>query len=243
MERELRDICDKAAHESFNRELEDASYSCPTKFSNLVRRISGKRIHRPPNQPISFNNKIHTKRHSIAKKFNKQYTSIGDHSHLRITRKVLRRIRRKKLDPEFQPFNDDDTIAAIRRAKSSTAAGPDGMTMVHLKHIGRRAISFLTTLFNLSVKNSDLPSIWKQALIIPIPKLGKPALPSTSYRPISLLCPASKVLERLILPLLSPSLSPSPSKHGFRSCHSTTTALLPSVTPGVMSRPASLKAM
>ena len=149
LELEIRDICDKAAHESFNRELEDASYSCPTKFSSLVRRISGKRIHRPPNQTISFDNKIHTKRYSIAKKFNKQYSSIGNHSHLRITRKVLRRIRKKKLDPEFSLFNDDDAIAAIRRAKSSTAAGPDGMTMVHLKHFGRRAISFLTTLFNL----------------------------------------------------------------------------------------------
>ena len=102
--------------------------------------------------------------------------------------------------------------------------------MVHLKHLGPRAISFLTSIFNLSVCHSVLPSIWKQALILPVPKPGKPAPVSTSYRPISLLCPASKLLERCLLPLLSPSLTVSPSQHGFRPQHSTSTALLPTVT-------------
>ena len=230
LERQIRTACDKEAHKAFDKELEEAdplSYS--TKFSNLVRRLSGKRVYRPPNQPITFNGKAYTKRTAIAKRFNKQFSSVGDHSHLRITRKVLRKIRKKELDLEFKPITDDDTINAIKRAKASTAEGPDGMTMVHLKHFGRRAISYLTSLFNLSLSSSNLPSIWKQALIIPVPKPGKPAPNSTSYRPISLLCPASKVLERCILPLLSP-LSPSSSQHGFRPNHSTTTALLPTVS-------------
>ena len=158
LERQLRQVCDIAVHDKQDTEYQTNS----PKFTNLVRRLSGKRIYRPPNQPISFLGKVHTKRAAIAKKFNKQFSSIGDHKHLPITRKVLRRIRKKRLVPDFSPFNDDDVIAAIRRAKASTAAGPDGVTMVHLKHLGRRAISYLTSLFNLSVRNSELPSIWKQ---------------------------------------------------------------------------------
>ena len=102
--------------------------------------------------------------------------------------------------------------------------------MILLKHFGRRAISYLTSLVNLSLKSSNLPFIWKQALMLPVPKPGKPAPISTSYRPISLLCLASKILERLVLPLLSPSLSASLSQHGFRPLHSTSSALLPTVT-------------
>lgn len=231
LERQVRDLCDMAAREEFNKELQGPDgQSNPTKFADLVRRLSGKRVFRPPNQPITFKGKVHTKRKTIAQRFNKQYTSIGSHRHLRLTRRVLRRIRKKKLDPEFAPFADADTINAIRRAKSSSAVGPDGMSMIHLKHFGRRAISYLTNLFNLSVSSSNIPSIWKKAHILPVPKPNKPALISTSYRPISLLCPASKVLERLILPLLSPALAPSPSQHGFRSLHSTSSALLPTVT-------------
>ena len=48
-----------------------------------------------------------------------------------------------------------------------------------------------------------------------------------SHRPISLLCPASKVPERLILPMLTTTPIPNYTQHGFRPRHSTTTALLP----------------
>ena len=44
LEREIRDICDKAAHEEFAKELEDTNYETNSpKFVNLVRRLSGKR--------------------------------------------------------------------------------------------------------------------------------------------------------------------------------------------------------
>ena len=43
----------------------------------------------------------------------------------------------------------------------------------------------------------------------------------------SLLCPASKILERLVLPLVTPSLAPAPTQHGYRPMHSAVTALLP----------------
>ena len=61
---------------------------------------------------------------------------------------------------------------------------------------------YLTDLFNLSVNCANIPVIWKQAIVVPILKPGKPAEQGNSYRPISLLSPVVKILllERLIKP-------------------------------------------
>merc|ERR1711888_210463 len=68
--------------------------------------------------------------------------------------------------------------------------------------------------------------IWKNSIVVPILKPGKPAGLGSRYRPISLLCPAVKIFERLLLPELN-NLPLLPTQHGFRPLHSTTTALLP----------------
>ena len=76
------------------------------------------------------------------------------------------------------------------------------------------------------VTNCQIPAIWKSSLIIPIPKSGKDTSQGSSYRPVSLLCPTTKVLETLILPMINKYLQPAPDQHGFRREHSTTSALL-----------------
>ena len=87
------------------------------------------------------------------------------------------------------------------------------------------ALGFLTNIFHLSLKHSQFPSIWKSSLIIPLLKAGKPAEDLTSYRPVSLLCPAIKIMEGLILPTLDEHLHVPDIQHGFRKQHSTVTAL------------------
>ena len=61
--------------------------------------------------------------------------------------------------------------------------------------------------------------------VVPLLKPKKPAEDSTSYRPVSLLCPAVKILERLILPTLTKHLPIPAHQHGFRAKHSTISAL------------------
>ena len=119
---------------------------------------------------------------------------------------------------------------AIREASQSTAVGPDGLTVAHLKHLGVSGRAFLTELFNLSVGGIDLPSIWKCSTILPILKTGKPRTEGASYRPISLLCPAVKILEHLLLPFLTEALDTRVSQHGFKPRHSCVSALLPLVS-------------
>ena len=65
------------------------------------------------------------------------------------------------------------------------------------------------------------------AQIIPVLKPGKQADKGVSYRPISLLCPAVKILERLIKPYLVKAFPLAHHQHGFRPQRSTILAMLP----------------
>ena len=63
-------------------------------------------------------------------------------------------------------------------------------------------------------------------MVIPITKQGKDFSLSISNRPISLLYPAAKVMEELLLPTINNHLLPSADQHSFRPGHPTTSALL-----------------
>ena len=99
------------------------------------------------------------------------------------------------------------------------------MHYAHLRYLGHCGIRSLTSIFNLSISSNTIPNLWKQASIIPLLKPGKSPTVAWSYRPISLLCTPSKILERLVLNRITPFLPFSPSQHGFRSLHSNTTLL------------------
>ena len=196
-------------------------------FWSIIKSLSGKSTKTSPNQPITFNNRTLTRDLEIATAFNKQFTSIVQHRSDRNARRVKRRLLKTcHLDNNASPFTTESVDKAIRNSGNSRAAGPDGLTIHQLKHLGPLGLLFLTTLYNLSYNNADIPSIWKSAIIIPLLKPGKPATSGAGYRPISLLCPAIKVLERLLIPELR-SLPLAHTQHGFRENHSTTTALLP----------------
>ena len=73
--------------------------------------------------------------------------------------------------------------------------------------------------------DSIIPNIWKTGKIIPLLKPGKPADKGPSYRPVSLLSPAIKILEALILPAVTQAAQLADHQHGFRKGRSTGTAL------------------
>ena len=127
---------------------------------------------------------------------------------------------------EAESFTSDQVPSAIKSRRNSRAYVPDSLSIFHLKYLGPLAAEHLTTLYNDSLKSCHLPSIWKTSLVIPIPNPGKNSSQGTSYRHISLLCPAAKVLGLLILPSNNKFLSPAKHQHSFRPRHSTTSSLI-----------------
>ena len=122
-------------------------------------------------------------------------------------------------------------VQAIKSSGNSTAHGPDDYSHSHLKHLESWRVEYLRSLANLSLCNSNLPAVWEQATIIGFPKNGKPLTTNTSYRSISLLSPALKILERLLLPALQKCLPFAEHQHGFRSGRLNISALLPLLNP------------
>ncbi|KAH7711067.1 putative reverse transcriptase - house mosquito [Aphelenchoides avenae] len=189
-----------------------------------IKSLDGKPFN-PPNGPVSFSGVQHARADRLADLFNKQYTRVRPHDRDPLMRRTVRKVKRTPLEDAPQ-FTTVDVAAAIRRAKNSKAAGPDGITMLHLKHLGPLGLERLTDVINVSLACCSIPAIWKRSTIIPLPKAGKDPSQSTSYRPVSLLCPAAKVLEALLLPSVTKHMPPATHQHGFRPLHSTTSALL-----------------
>ena len=124
--------------------------------------------------------------------------------------------------PSITPM---DTMEAVRLAKSSTAIKPDGMSTLHLKNLAHGAINYLTNIFNLSISTGQIPEIFHKVLIIPFPKPGKDDYIGKNCRPISLLCPAAEMPEKLLLQKMLTHINFHPTQHGLRPNHSTCTAL------------------
>ena len=160
----------------------------------------------------------------MANKFNSQYTPGPTTKPTKQFRRTLRDLQKSTKDQKII-ITTQQTSAAIKKCKASKACGPDNISPLMLKHIGPNGISYLTNIFNNCVNKAIIPSLWKTARIIPLLKPAKPSDQGKSYRPISLLSPAAKILESILLPQITESIPFASHQHGFRKGHSTTTAL------------------
>ena len=198
-----------------------------TKLWRTIKGIDGEAKREAENNKITFNRSSFSSSKQLATRFNQQFntTRLGRHTSSSETQLVTRETKSKSLEMA-QTFTTYLVRRAIKSCRNSKAFGPDKLSIFHLKHLGPRAIKYITTLFNLSVTTCQIPAIWKSSLIIPIPKPGKDTSVGTSHRPISLLCQAAKVLESLILSIINKYLQFVPDQHGFRLYYLIISALL-----------------
>lgn len=128
----------------------------------------------------------------------------------------------------FKEVSSEAVRQAIHRVKSR-AIGSDKISISMLLHINAATLRPFTGIINSSLTSSVFPSPWKDALVRPLPKNSKPVC-SSDFRPISLLPAMSKCLEYIAYDQLAEHLQEhnllDPFQSGFRSHHSTCTALL-----------------
>ena len=99
------------------------------------------------------------------------------------------------------------------------------MSTLNLKSLAQCAINYLTSTFNLSISTGQITEIWHKAIVIPILKRRKDNNIGKNWRPIRLLCPAVKALEKHLLSKILTHIHFHPAQHGFRPKQSTRTAL------------------
>ena len=159
----------------------------------------------------------------IANCFTKQFTNTVKH----VTHITNRHINRATHN--IQGYNITLTTSqvqeAIKQSKNNNSQGPDKLNIRHLKHIGHLGLAFLTSMFKTALNKNIIPHTWKLANIVPIPKPNKDTDKGTSYRPISFLSVIAKTLEKILLPYITVNIPNTPMQHGYKTQHSTVTAL------------------
>ena len=101
------------------------------------------------------------------------------------------------------PFNGDLTLKELKTAVSglgsaSKATGEDPISYHLIRRFPESMMEILLEFYQTCWESGAIPVAWKDALVIAIPKEGKPRHLPTSYRPIALTPHLGKVYERLI---------------------------------------------
>lgn len=114
-------------------------------------------------------------------------------------------------DDQVLCLNPADVHLALRRVNPKKAAGPDHIPGRVLKECADQLAHVLTDIFNISLYQAVMPSCYKKATIIPVPK--KPTVTCLNeYRPVALTTIIMKCFERLvkghITTVLPPALNP-----------------------------------
>jgi len=117
----------------------------------------------------------------------------------------------------------DELKTHIDLLNPTGATGADNIHNLVLKHLPTHHLNQLLLFINHSIASGEVPVSWRNAIIIPLPKPGKPLTSTSSYRPVALTSCIAKLTERIISRRIQPVVTSSlhPSQCGFRSNRST----------------------
>ena len=117
----------------------------------------------------------------------------------------------------------------LQGLSQNKASGPDEISPKILKELHHEIAPILTLIFNLSLETGVVPIDWRTADVVPVYKKGSKSKAS-NYRPISLTCIASKLLEHILVSNIMSHFDDnnllSQYQHGFRSEHSCESQLI-----------------
>lgn len=126
-------------------------------------------------------------------------------------------------------FYRDEIIEALTKWSSAAAINPDGIPYTVIKNIVVEISGPLEFIFNRSFTTSQVPSVWKSSIVIPLLK-KKPCSDPNNYRPISHTSVFGRVFEKLlkkhILAQVNTANVIPAVQHGFSSGRSVETAHL-----------------
>ena len=126
-------------------------------------------------------------------------------------------------------IEDGDVFNLLQNLSSSFAICPDFLPAVFYKKLCSVLYQPLAIVFRISYESGCLPSMWKSAIVIPIPKKGASKKPA-DFRPVSLTCTPCRLLEALfrnkMIDFLMYHGLISKEQHGFMKQRSTSTQML-----------------
>ena len=161
---------------------------------------------------LSSINELNNAPEEVAEIINKHFTTINS--------------KLPPLQPELLPsylpprptplhISDIQVYQHLAKISISKSPGPNDIPPRLMREFAPELATPLCNIFNSSIQEGVVPSAWKKATTIPIPKIKTP-VSLDNLRPISLTPIPSKILERIIATEVWKSLSPKldPRQYG-----------------------------
>ena len=158
---------------------------------------------------------------------NKQFTSVFTSEDL----SDMPKLTPVNIIQELTEINitDESVTRKLKKLRSDKAPGPDGVHPHILKTFAENLGPILSIIYNLSLKNRSLPTIWKHGTISALYKKDNKSL-AKNYRPVSLTSVVCKSLESMIVDAIVDHITFNDLKnkyqHGFTKGKSTITNLI-----------------
>ena len=184
--------------------VEDAIDSADDKkIWSFIKSISGTTAATPIGEVMTHHGRRLTSSKAKANIFSSHYASVSRlkfNKDERATNRAAKQMLRSSSvdDQSCRPLTMPELKKAIARMRARGAPGPDDIPPTFIKALGQTAQTILLQLFNTSFDSASIPQEWRNAIIIPLLKLGKAPSSLSSYRPVSLTSCLVKTLERTI---------------------------------------------
>ena len=155
----------------------------------------------------------------IEREKEKEHSKNIIHTHNNINEDININITKTELTEQIHLLNN-----------KKVSVGMDGISNIMIQHLPNNMIDILLVIFNKCWIEGCIPSIWKESIVVPIPKPDKSKDDINNYRPISLTSHISKLMERIIIQRLNHFCSINNiipiNQAGFRKGRSTTEHLV-----------------
>lgn len=210
------------AYKDYVADMQDKLFQDSTKFWSYV---NGKRNRTRIPGSMKYNDmQFNTPKEvmdAFADYFSSVYTPAIEHGYEPSTDKIF-----PSCNLNVTLITEGEVLAALKKCKNSFLNGPDLVPSFLIRDCAAAFVKPLHHLFNVILKQSQFPDIWKVAQICPILKSGD-VTDVANYRPISILSNFSKAFESILYTQIYGQLRSifSSNQHGFIPGRSTITNL------------------
>ena len=200
----------------------------------IINELTSRKPHSSSVREIKLDNSSINDPLELSSTFNDHFSSIG--------LKLINAIQQNGDTPSYLDYvmgtehrfelktTDCSTVfSLLSKLCKSKATGLDKISARLLRECADLVASSLCAIFNRSIVSGVFPTEWKSTKVIPLFKQGERS-DLNNYRPISIIPVVAKVFERIVYNQFYEYLTVnnliSCNQSGFRSLHSTATALL-----------------
>jgi hypothetical protein len=195
--RENKEKYKKKVEESFNTDR-------PRKMWQSLNTMTG---YKPGKKSINIDDA-----QALADELNQFYARFDEHDFSAEQADVLERVKQRESQPVI--ISVEEVSACFQNINVRSAHGPDNIPGMILKRCHLSLAPVFTKLFQESLDTGEVPTLWKTAVVVPVPKKPSPKV-NNDYRPVALTSVPFKCLERLLLRRLLEYTQPHQDPYQF----------------------------